>query len=354
MKSQAARRRVPLRAARMAHPPLAALEARRRPHPTALPPAAEPQDQTTPEEPGSQEPGESKRYILGLRRPGGLHERPFPHHQGPQAALSVGDLHLAEPVHELDGKEHLLPPGEGPVRRRAQDELDPEVGLRHVTQEASRMPPVGVGGGVGRRNRPDTPLQDVVEGVPHPGGAVVPIVIVPVPDVLGQGIPFHEGEEGRLLSGSQRQLLEPDLSVLVTVGLHEGPRIMGHPQAIEHGPADQSGIEVHLIEIEDSPVVGRTLPRGPVLDPEGIVAETLPDRVSLSHGEEEDTELRAVPASRGRSRGLPARFGAPRHQRSEAEEEGEERGPPGEGQRLRASPGAGPVSMICAPIRSSM
>ncbi len=131
-----------------------------------------------------------------------------------------------------------------------------------------------------------------VDRVSHPGGAVVPVIVVVIEAVHGQRIPRKELLQ--LQPGARRQieLLHPHRAVVSLVLLEV---LLGgksrHP--VPHLPPREAEDEVLLAEVEQTVVVGEVGSLHRIVDPDGVVAEPLPDPRPGSHGHHEDGQLRA-------------------------------------------------------------
>ena len=78
------------------------------------------------------------------------------------------------------------------------------------------------------------------------------------------------------------------------------------------------------------------------------MSKPLPDQISLSDGDEGNRK--GIPGSRRRRRGILL---CPQGQGNQQKENEKNQLRPGLDQRVRSSPEAGPVSMICRPNRAS-
>jgi hypothetical protein len=188
-------------------------------------------------------------------------------------------------VAHLHRDEHLLPYADRPIGRLAEHELHARIGRPVIRQQPAGMPAIAVVGD----DRVGAELylsgEYAIQRVTDASGAVVTVVVVPVLTILGESVPFHEIAQFARCFRRQCQLLYVDRAILMAVHLQHVPRIeSGHP--VPRVAGQEPPQEPRLLEIEQTPVVGDVTLLLAVSDPEGIVPEAGPVRISLTHGKE--------------------------------------------------------------------
>src|SRR6267143_2822043 len=153
----------------------------------------------------------------------------------------------------------------------------------------------------GDRRRLELSTHGVVERIAEARRAVVAVIVVAIELVLRQLVPLHELLKLQTLGWREIELLRQNRPIPPLVFREHGVEIESmHPVA--RVARQESRQEMRLIEGEHSPVVGNVGPVCSILDPYGVVAESLPHLVAPAEGEEIDGEVcpRLVGNSGGR------------------------------------------------------
>src|SRR5215216_8055339 len=140
-----------------------------------------------------------------------------------------------------------------------------------------------------RRGGPNRSAECPVERVADPSGAVVAIIVVMVKAILRPLVPLQESLQ--LAPGRRRylQLLNPDRAVGLAVRLDVRlGRVPLHP--VPHPTLDKAEQKLLLVKIKEPVIVGLIGAADGIVDPDGIMAESLPDLAAGTHGHEIDAE----------------------------------------------------------------
>ena len=169
---------------------------------------AEQGEQAADEDPDT---GEQPQPVGGRRRQigaGGPVEHPLGFHQRsitgctgrPTRSPFGPDPHLADLIAKLHRHEPLVPERDGPVGHLAEGEIQRQVQPGGVRGERQGVAAKGAGRGpLGGGAQP--PADDPVDGVAHPGRAIVVKVVVEVVAVLGEGVVLQTIEDERRCAG---------------------------------------------------------------------------------------------------------------------------------------------------------
>ena len=132
-----------------------------------------------------------------------------------------------------DRKKHLLPPGHFVVHRLPKPDHEAAVEQHIVLVEPPSLISPGESGrgGAVAGNRP---AQHLVQRVPDPGRAVVPVVVVGVAGVLRPDVPQEKIPQRRPLGRRQLQLLGPGLASLPAVEVHHAGDVGGLTHRVPH------------------------------------------------------------------------------------------------------------------------
>src|SRR5919106_6217642 len=93
---------------------------------------------------------------------------------------------------------------------------------RVVGGQAWRLKPIGPAGGKSAGVLPDPARQRSVEGIAHPGGAIIPVIVVMVVPVLRALIPFEEGLKLTPRLWWDFELLHPHRPIDPAIRFHVG------------------------------------------------------------------------------------------------------------------------------------
>jgi branched-chain amino acid transport system substrate-binding protein len=225
----------------------------------------------------------------------GVQEPVLALHQGDGLAIFPRDLCLPEGLLEASGQEHLFPDGDGLVDQVAHGHLETEVNGPVVGDQAH---------GVGAPGHPSRSAGDLphlasgnkVDRVPHPGRAVVPVVVVLVVAVLGSGVLLQGIDEALAEGRGEGKLLGVDGAVLPAVSLDGSPEGL-HREPVAQLPLEEDRDQRRGVEGEGSEVVDPVGVAPGVVHQDGVVPE-LEERVI------------AGPEGQHRDRVLVAGFGA--------------------------------------------
>src|SRR5256714_2450582 len=161
-----------------------------------------------------------------------------------------------------------------------------------VAEQAQRVQAVSARSHTGDRRRLELPAYGVIQSIAQARRTIVAIIVVAIELVLRLLVPLHKLLELQALGGCEIELLCQNRAIPSLVfrehdveveRLHPVPRVS----------REEATQEMRLIEGEHSPVVGGVCSARSILDPDGVVAESLPHLVSPAEGEEINREVTA-------------------------------------------------------------
>ncbi len=198
--------------------------------------------------------------------------------EGPSGAVRLQQRCSFKGQSQKLGLVHVLKGSGRAVNFSSQANINAEIApgvLPGITDVVVDQPPDGILQGVGIAV---VKLKRVAEQgdehIPGPGGAIVEEIVVVVIPVLGQAVDFQKLVHRLLLDRRQVQYLLVHSPIEIGV-LVQKPRKVSGAELVKQVAFGEVAVEIRLVKIKHSVVVGNVDPRGLVCHPDGTVPEGL-------------------------------------------------------------------------------